>query len=289
MDGARVARDPGEASEEGHEAMAEATALSYEVRANNLSRTSENRIHDDEVARRFGFAGALVPGVEVYAYACHPVVACWGRDWLARGAAECRFLKPVYDGAPVRVTAEEAEDGAALALRVESGGTLCATGRAWMPDDPPDTGLTAEDRPWNAPPAERLPASEATLAPGTWLCTAPERITTEALAGYLRDISEADPLYAAEGLVHPGLILRLCNRALTQNVVLGPWIHVGSRVRNLSLARAGETFAVSARVLANAERKGHRLVELDALVTADRRRPVAHALHTAIWRLRAAG
>jgi acyl dehydratase len=286
MDGVRPARDPAGAGEDGYEAMAEA-ALSYEVRANNLSRASENRIHDDEVARRFGFAGALVPGVEVYAYACHPVVFRWGRDWLARGAAECRFLKPVYDGAPVRVTAE-AEDGAALVLRVESGGTPCAAGRAWMPDEPPDVGPTAGDRPWNAPPAERPPASEATLAPGAWLCTAPERITTEALAGYLRGISEADPLYAAEGLVHPGLILRLCNRALTQNVVLGPWIHVGSRIRNLSLARVGETFAVSARVLANAERKGHRIVELDALVTADRRRPVAHVLHTAIWRPRRA-
>lgn len=271
--------------------MGATAALAYEVRANNLSRASENRIHDDEVARRFGFTGALVPGVEVHAYACHPVVARWGQDWLAHGAAECRFLKPVYDGALVIATAEP-EGEAALALRVESGGALCATGRAWMPADASAAAdaAAAQDRPWNPPPAERPAASEATLAPGTWLCTAPERITAEVLADYLRGIAETEPLYAAAGLVHPGLILRLCNRALTQNVVLGPWIHAGSMVRNLSPARAGDTFTVRARVLANEERKRHRFVELDALVVEEeRRRAVAHVLHTAIWRPRQAG
>ena len=48
-------------------------------------------------AQKLGFAGGLVPGVEVYAYACHPAVARWGRAWLERGQMQCRFLKPVYD------------------------------------------------------------------------------------------------------------------------------------------------------------------------------------------------
>ncbi|MCC2103679.1 MAG: hypothetical protein KDJ20_06360, partial [Hyphomicrobiales bacterium] len=89
---------------------------------------SENKIHDDDVARRFGFTGALVPGVEVYAYMAHMPVARWGRDWLERGGAECRFIKPVYDGNIARVTASE--DKGVLDLRVESGGVLCATGHA---------------------------------------------------------------------------------------------------------------------------------------------------------------
>lgn len=270
--------------------MSATAALSYEVRANNLSRASENRIHDDEVARRFGFTGALVPGVEVHAYACHPVIARWGREWLARGAIESRFLKPVYDGAAVRVTAEpEGEaQGEVLALRVESGAALSATGRAWLPADPP-APPAVQDYPWHRPPAERPEASEATLSPGTWLGTAPEPMTAEVLADYLRGIAETEPLYAAEGLVHPGLVLRLCNRALTQNVVLGPWIHVGSRVQNLAAVRVGEELTVRARVLANLDRKGHRIVELDALVVADGHHAVAHVLHTAIWRPRQAG
>ena len=39
----------------------------YRVTAYNTSKQSENKIHDDAVARRFGFSGGLVPGVDVMA------------------------------------------------------------------------------------------------------------------------------------------------------------------------------------------------------------------------------
>ena len=47
----------------------------YRVEAFNTAKASENKIHDDEVARRFGFGGGLVPGVDVYAYMAHLPVA----------------------------------------------------------------------------------------------------------------------------------------------------------------------------------------------------------------------
>ena len=70
----------------------------YSVAAFNTSRDSENKMHDDTVAQRFGFSGGLVPGVDVYAYMAHPAVARWGRPFLEAGSLEARFLKPVYDG-----------------------------------------------------------------------------------------------------------------------------------------------------------------------------------------------
>src|SRR3954453_18519612 len=100
----------------------------YRVEAFNASKQSENKIHDDAVARRFGFRGGLVPGVDVYAYMTHLPVRRWGRAWLERGTAECRLLKPVYDGDTATVTAVEEEGG--LGLRVESHGETCVTGRA---------------------------------------------------------------------------------------------------------------------------------------------------------------
>jgi hypothetical protein len=138
----------------------------YEVRAFNTAAASENKIHDDAVARRFGFHGALVPGVEVYAYMAHLPVARWGRAWLEGGAAECRFLKPVYDGAVTRVTASE-ENGD-LGLSVESGGERCATGHAFMPSDR-RPAPAVDSLPERMPPAERPRASEASLAPGSAL------------------------------------------------------------------------------------------------------------------------
>src|SRR3954465_9434351 len=97
----------------------------YRVQACNLSHASENKIHDDGVARRFGFRGGLVPGVEVYAYMTHLPAARWGGDRLAPGAAECRFFKPVYDEKFVTVSATSA--ACALTINVESEGERCAT------------------------------------------------------------------------------------------------------------------------------------------------------------------
>ena len=78
----------------------------------------------------------------------------------------------------------------------------------------------------------------------------------------------------------------MCNLALLQNVLLGPWIHVGSVIQNFSAARVGETMTARSTVAANYERKGHLFVELDVLVLGGADRPVAQVRHTAIYRPR---
>lgn len=254
----------------------------YDVSAYNTAVTSENKIHDDDVARRFGFTGALVPGVEVYAYMAHMPVARWGRAWLERGAGECRFIKPVYDGNIARVTAQE--DKGVLNISVESGGVLCATGHAVLPEAAP--APPADSLPLGALPRERPKASESNLAPGIALGLSPVTIDRAALDQYLADIREQDGLYLREGLVHPGQILRLCNAALVQSVVLGPWIHVGSRLRNFSAARIGQELTLRNRITSNGVSKGHAIVEFDALPIADGTQVVAQITHTAIWRPR---
>jgi acyl dehydratase len=254
----------------------------YDVEAQNLSRSSENKIHDDDVARRFGFSGALVPGVEVYAYGCHLPVEAWGREWLERGTIECRFAKPVYDGRIARVRAEK--DGDWLNLSVESDGILCATATAGLGRQ---SAPALEAYPLRPLPKQRPPADEVSLAPGTLLGTPARDMSEEDAEWYLSGVRESEPLYRRERIVHPGRILRLCNNALMDNVVLGPWIHVGSKVQHLSVAQVGEIVSVRARIADNYEKKGHRFVDLDVLVIANGVRPVAHVLHTAIYRLRA--
>jgi acyl dehydratase len=267
----------------GREQTVSETLAAYEVSAFNTAAASENKIHDDSTARRFGFRGALVPGAEVYAYMAHMPVARWGRAWLESGEADCRFRKPVYDGAVVRVTATDENDG--LTLCVESAGVCCAMGRAFMPSDrrpaPTVDALLA-----GAPPAERPKASETSLAPGRALGIAPLTIHPAMLSTYLDEIRETDPVYRADGLAHPGQILRLANRALLQNVVLGPWIHVGSKVRNYAAVHVGEQLTLRSKITSNVVSKGHAIVEFDAIVVADGARTVAEITYTAIWRPR---
>jgi acyl dehydratase len=86
--------------------------------------------------------------------------------------------------------------------------------------------------------------------------------------------------------VHPGQILRLANLALVQNVVLGPWIHVGSAVRFHDVAHTGEELTLRSKIASNVENKGHAIVTFDAIVIAGGARAVAEISHTAIWRPR---
>lgn len=259
----------------------------YRVQAFNTAHASENKIHDDSVARRFGFTGALVPGVDVYAYMMHLPVERWGRAFLERGTAECKFASPVYDGEIAEVAGREA-DGA-ITIEVDSQGRRCASGSAQLPAQPGAAPVVGDFPPGVPPPPEkRSEASELTLPVGGLLHAFALEVTAEYAANYLRDVRETDGLYALEGLVHPGIVLRMCNMALLQSVKLGPWIHVGSAVRNHSPALVGETLSARGRVAANYERKGHRFVEFDALVLAGAARPVASVRHTAIYRPRQA-
>ncbi|MGE5268480.1 MAG: hypothetical protein ACM3JG_02285 [Thiohalocapsa sp.] len=254
----------------------------YRVAAFNTAHDSENKIHDDATARRFGFGGGLVPGVDVYGYMSHLPVLRWGRDWLDHGSAECRFLKPVYDGDDATVTARD--DNEVLEITVESRGEICATGRAWLPERAAAPAIG--DFPTVPQRAERPPADEASLAVDTWLGLDPYEVTAEMAARYLADSHESAAIYRSDNLVHPRDILRSCNFVISRNVKLGPWIHTGSRIRNYAAVTVGSTLSVQARVTGNYDHKGHRFVEIDALVIAGDALPAARIAHTAIYRPR---
>lgn len=255
----------------------------YRVEAFNSAKASENKIHDDATAQRFGFKGGLVGGVHVYAYMSHLPVQRWGRAWLESGTAEARFAKPVYEGDIAEITATETPDG--LDLQVHSEGVLCATGRAGMAT-PAQPTPALSDYQAVPPRPDRQPASETTLRVNDWLGMTPLPITEAFLAEELKNIRETDQIYAEQGLVHPGMLLRCCNWVLTHNVILPAWMHMGSTVRNLDLARVGDTLTTRARVTKNYEHKGHKWVEIDALVVANETRPVMQAMHIAIYRPR---
>src|SRR6202040_123106 len=141
----------------------------YRVLAHNTSKQSENKIHDDAVARRFGFSGGLVPGCDVMAYMINLPVARWGRGFLERGLIEARFVKPVYDGEMADVTGEES-DGV-LSIEVESRGELCAAGTASLPASAPS--LSISDFSEVAAVAERRPVNATSYELGKWLGTVP--------------------------------------------------------------------------------------------------------------------
>jgi acyl dehydratase len=262
----------------------------YVVKARNTSSNSENKIHDDATARRYGFRGALVPGVTVYAYLTQPLVAAFGAAWLERGAATVRFHKPVMDGEEVRVagrvTARDASRVTATVTGATAAESEAATLAATLPAGLPTPVNLAMYRQLPLPDP-RPDATRAHLQGLDALGTPVNCYDETAAAEWLERVGDPLPFYHGRtAWVHPAFFLDQANRALRQNVRLGPWIHAGSVVRHLGGARVGETLATRGRVRSLFEEKGREFVELDLVVVAgDRSRPVAHILHTAIYQL----
>ncbi len=241
--------------------------LTYRVQARNTATASENRIHDDATAARYGFRGGLVPGVAVYGYMTVPVVEQFGRAWLEGGTMQVRFFQPVYNGDEVIVKAV-ADASATLSLTVErDDATVCARGTATI--NAPDVEPRLADFP-TAP----LPADDVRPV------AARDAFVIGAALGTLRTTLDL------KDKPHTVALLELSNHLLMRNFELGPWIHAASELTNYSAADDGEMIEARGRIVDCFERKGHEFVVLDVLLVAGGTRIVQRVRHTAIYRPR---
>ena len=238
--------------------------------ARNIDPHADNAIHADDVAQRLGFAGALVPGVELFARATTPLVERWGQRWLGGGHLALRFRRPVYDGELVTVQL--------------GGDDLTLTGPDGVVRSAGTAGLRDEPGPVRRLPRTPLPPSLLDEPPDGPFGTVEEPVSVADGAAYVDAIGEPLALYDERALAHPGLLLRLVNLLLMRNVALGPWIHTASSCRLLAVASLPAVMTVSGTVTDRYERNGHAYVRYDALVEADGE-PVMTADHTAIHRL----
>jgi hypothetical protein len=263
----------------------------YEVRAHNYGVDADNKIHSDEVAAQYGFAGGLVPGVGNYAYMTRPVVDALGRRWLERGAMAAKFIQPVYHGerVSVRGTVTSVEP---LVIQLElfnSAGTLCAVGKASLPATPP----TFEPNDYFAQPlpAQLRAATINAIPAGTVLGSLDFTLDLASEgAAFLDKVIESSTLYrgtnVADALCHPAYWAAQANEIVMRNVALGPWIHTATETQHYALARHGEQLSLRGRVAAAYEKRGHELVELDLALFGAHDRPIAKIKHSAIIKLR---
>jgi hypothetical protein len=259
--------------------------ITYAVRAHNSATASENKIHDDAVARTYGFEGGLVPGVTVYAYLTHPVVAELGRAWLERGTMTTRFVRPCYDGDDVTIDADGVGEGGERLLELtarRARDEVVATATASLPASPPRPP-SVDGYPAAPLPAERVAATEPSLAALDALGSFDATFHAEHAPAFLEEIGEDLVVYRDGGPAHPGYLLLAANWILGANVRLGPWMHVGSDVTNYGVVTDGDHVSTRGRIAGLFERRGHRFVDLDLLLVANGIRPVLHVRHTAIY------
>lgn len=265
-------------------------AGAYRIRAINDASTSENRIHSDAIARRYGFTGALVSGVSVFGYLTHPLVREAGLDWFKGTVAEVRFLQPAYEQDMLEITAADgAADGRpglqALEARNENR-DLLARLESWRPTPmpPADPPVGAWPRP--EPATERQQISWERVATGLAWPDYRFQLSREQHQECLAVIRDPLALYREGGCppLHPYFLLKECNRALMRRFILPAWIHAGSRLVLREPLRVTDPVTVRTVPLEKWERRGHQFIKL-LVVMLREDRVALEVHHTAIFRI----
>jgi acyl dehydratase len=259
-----------------------------ELIARNTAPDSDNKIHDDAEARRYGYAGGLVPGVTLYAYLTRLAVETFGAAWLERGRAECGFRRPVYEGERVRCEGEIV-DGAALDLRVLRDGVVCAQGRAASGEGREPSGATV---PLGGPVSEPLPDLSPGHVPiGVPLAPLHSVLTVEDAARYADDTDDPNPWYRGDSpfggpLVPPGWLAARQAPLIRHNFRFGPSIHVRSVIRHCAPAFAGRAYLTAGVIRDTYERNGNHYLVMDAETRDDQDRIVYRVEHTTVFSVR---
>jgi hypothetical protein len=259
-----------------------------QILALNDAESSENRIHSDEVAQRYGFSGALVSGVNVFGYLTQPLVRHYGAAFMERGMMDVLFLKPAYQDNLLSIRTENLSQESTLRSHVTSAynedETLLAKLESWLPVELPEI----------SPRAAMTPGAEITARPEVswdaiqleqpapsllWQPTAAENKT------HVEVQRDRSPIYqGSEALIHPYYLLEMCNQVLKNLYVMPAWVHTGSKMVIRQGLRIGQDIVIKAVPIKKWERKGHAFIRLYVVFL------VAHEValeveHTAIYKL----
>ena len=254
----------------------------YRPTARNFSAASENKIHSDDIAKQFGFEGALVAGVAVFGHMTYPLVEEYGEDWLHDRAASVRLIKPAYDGDVLSI--EHSREGDLDLVRCSARDDVLLAELRSTAGLPPIDELA--EAPGGAAIGERPVVAWDKIHEGepfprwTWLAEADDN------KRYVEMIDDRLPIWDS-GVVHPHFILSQANRAFSMRFVLPAGIHVGSEVRFREVLKVGDAVEVRTVPVQKFRKKGHEFVELYiAYVVAER--VVTEIRHTAIFSVAAA-
>ena len=243
----------------------------YRIKASIDLDDSNNKIQDDEYARRHGFRAGLVPGISVFAYMSRPLIDLVGKDWLQRGAADVHFLRPIYEGEEIRIVgaiSSVVADGAlSLEYRASNNqGVTSGVGVAKLTSAVPASEPSMDDYATGKAKQYR-PVSLESLQVGEYLTPLISDFTWNIHWQYCRKaIRDHHPLY--ERVMHPGWLASRAGQILALNYEIPAWIDVSCEIQNFHALEEECKVETRGRVYDKFERDGDHFMTLDLAVFA---------------------
>ncbi len=238
----------------------------WQGEALNTAPDSENQIHGDDMAQRFGFQGGLVPGVTISAYLIQPAVAAWGMEFLDRGAAHVQVTSPLYDEETFQVQILSQGNAHYEAQLVRAGGSISASAEVSLPELAASPPARNHD-PIAAPEYVGPPASIDTLTRLQQEGCVAYRYHWGAkhrMQHYLRDMSVMPALLSGDNAyANMSYLLGISNWILAGNAYMNPWIHLETTSQNYRPVPQGTDIVAEMRVVEFFEKKGHEFVDVN--------------------------
>ncbi len=264
--------------------------------SNEDSADISNPIHSSEVAKQFGFAGALVGGVTVWGWATPTIIEALGEGWLDHGWAEFSFRQPAYPGDRLTVVAEPLTEGDACSVAMTNQhGVDCVTASVGLGDAEWSDEFVTPGRMSGAAAPDPLPPLLLADAPAgeDWTPMAVDA-TADVAREFAREQqhSDDDRFFAggdaAERQVprlHPAWTAGWAERLLRHNFAIPSSMHTRSRVQHLSPIVAGQRVTGGAHLLTAYERKAHHFANFDVLLRGEDGRDLARLRHWTVFRI----
>ncbi|MDO9475631.1 MAG: hypothetical protein Q7L07_02875 [Pseudohongiella sp.] len=270
--------------------------VSWSAQAFNQVPDSDNRIHSDQIAKAYGFTGALVPGVTVSSYLIHPAVQAWGKKWLEHGAAHVSVKSPLYDERKFDVFVNA--QGAGYEADLLSEGRQCAHASVSMterlPPAPTLRGDTLIRADFVAPPVSRalMEALQISGCASMRYCWSADH----EMASYLR-VQQAMPALlrtdgqpGSGGFANIAFLLGCANRHFAAIARMSPWIHMETWSQNFHAVELGTELISEMKITRLFEKKGHEFADCEFnLFRAADNVCVCSIMQRAIYQLRLPG
>ena len=252
--------------------------------ARNFAEASENKIHSDDIARRFGFTGRARAGSHgVRLISPWPLTRRLAERWLQSSWVTTRFIKPAYHDETISLTDRETGEDSRRSRMHEC--RRRAARRRWSARSRrrslPWIRMRTPQRP--SEPEDRVEIAWDTVHVdepfATYLWKPDDTFNRE----YAARVTTTRELFR-KGVLHPHAILSQANQVLVRRFVMPAWIHTGSEIRFRRLLRVGDAIEVRAVPLEKWERKGHQFIKL-YVAYAVRGEIATEICHTAIFRV----
>jgi len=262
----------------------------WKAYALNTAPDSENQIHSDDLAKRYGFKGGLVPGVTVSAYLLHPVIESSGMAWLEKGYANCKITSPLYDGENFEVISEILREGQTNTFLKNEDGKIIANAESKIleniPSKPKYRGDLLIQEEFKAPIAsfaewKKLKKEGCKAFKFHWGGDNP--------LIYLSDEKKLPLILQPSKSGHANLsfLLGCANWILAGNAFMNPWVHLQTKSQNYKSVSLETTLITEMSVIDFYEKKGHEFIEVEVNLFEEKSKHCCMSINQlAIFKLR---